>query len=144
MITGKYQNLISKIKTYNFSLFATSLLFSGSTLLTTGATDLDWMLVANHFDMWNAQKDTWEFCPFFTCNWWLAFELTLARIIVGSIFLGIATCLLFTHLKEKKTVDDHLKKDIKIILLIFASFVGFGVTVSLFIYFLRILGVISG
>ena len=60
----------------------------GIVSLATGWTDLDWMLVENHFQMWNATKDTWEFCPYLTLNWWLAFEFTLARIILGSLIIG--------------------------------------------------------
>lgn len=61
---------------------------SGMWLLATGWTDLDWMLVENHFQMWNAAKDTWEFCPYLTLNWWVAFELTLAKIVVGALITG--------------------------------------------------------
>lgn len=58
-------------------------------LIASGWTDLDWMMVENHFQMWNATKNTWEFCPFLTMDWWLAFEFTLARIVIGFLILGI-------------------------------------------------------
>jgi hypothetical protein len=51
--------------------------------LVSGCTDLDWMLVENHFDMWNAEKDTWEFSPHLTMGWWDAYMFSLARIIFG-------------------------------------------------------------
>ena len=76
-----------------------TILFLGVWLLATGWTDLDWMIVANHFQMWNATKPDWEFCPYLTMNWWLAFEFTLARIIIGSILLGIIAA----HLPGEKT-----------------------------------------
>jgi len=64
------------------------LLLIGIGLLVTGCTDIDWMLVENHFQMWNATKDTWEFCPFLVMNWWLAYIFTLLRIVIGSLLIG--------------------------------------------------------
>jgi len=64
------------------------LLLIGIFLLVTGAIDLDWMIVENHFQMWNATKDTWEFCPFLTMNWWIAYIFSLVRIVIGCLIIG--------------------------------------------------------
>lgn len=63
-------------------------------------TDLDWMLVANHFDMWNAQKDTWEFSPHLTMNWWDAYMLTTWRLIISSFLFGALSVSLVWLVKE--------------------------------------------
>lgn len=68
-------------------------------LFTTGCIDMDWMIVENHFQMWNATKDTWEFCPYLTMNWWLAYIFTLARIVVGAVLLGIVVKWLWDEQK---------------------------------------------
>lgn len=57
-------------------------------LIASAWTDLDWIIVANHFDMWNAEKDAWEFCPYLTMNWWLAYQYTVLRLIAGAVLLG--------------------------------------------------------
>jgi hypothetical protein len=47
------------------------------------------MLVENHFDMWNAEKDTWEFSPHLTLNWWDAYMFSLMRLVVGTSIISI-------------------------------------------------------
>jgi hypothetical protein len=57
--------------------------------------DLDWIVVSNHFDMWNAEKDTWEFSPHLTMNWWDAYMLTVWRLIISCLLLGALVPLFF-------------------------------------------------
>jgi len=57
-------------------------------LFTTGCIDLDWMVVAPRFNRWYYTVDYWEFCPFLKMNWWLAYAVTLLRVIIGSLMLG--------------------------------------------------------
>lgn len=78
-----------------------ALLLFAVVLVATGWTDLDWMLVENHFQMWNATKDTWEFCPYLTMNWWLAYQFSILRLFVGWLLLGF---LSYDLLREKKNV----------------------------------------
>ena len=74
-----------------FLLLAAAVI-AGAFMLATGWTDLDWMMVCNKFQFGQGLQtvETWEFCPFLTVDWWLAFELSLARIIAGSLLLGFS------------------------------------------------------
>lgn len=67
-------------------------LVAGFELYAWARTDLDWMMVANHFDMWNAQKDTWEFSPHRTMNWWDAYQLTMYRLVVSVSMFAVGVC----------------------------------------------------
>ena len=58
-------------------------------LIATGWTDLDWMIVSYYFQIGNGLNGVWEFCPYLKVEWWLAFELTLARLFIGWLLLGM-------------------------------------------------------
>lgn len=81
------------------------ILVSGTVLVenySIARTDADWMFVANHFDMWNAQKDTWEFSPHLTLNWWDAYMLTIWRLIISSFGLGFLSALVLCYYVLKR------------------------------------------
>lgn len=75
-------------------------------MLTSGVVDLDWMLTANHFQMWNAAKDTWEFSPYLTMNWWAAYVFSLLRAVCGAIGLGAVTAYILWVQVNKKNASN--------------------------------------
>jgi hypothetical protein len=71
--------------------------------LATGWMDLDWMIVCYKYQFGQglAANTTWEFCPYIITNWWVAWQLSLARIILGSALIGGAlTYILFIGEKQ--------------------------------------------
>jgi hypothetical protein len=61
-------------------------------------TDLDWMIVCNKFQIGQgrADVDTWEFNPHWTMNWWDAYALTVARLVLSCcVITAVVTVLLF-------------------------------------------------
>ena len=60
----------------------------GVILLVTGLIDIDWMVVAPRFNTWYYTVDYWEFFPFFRCNWWLAYALSICRVVMGAYIIG--------------------------------------------------------
>ena len=64
-------------------------LFVAVALIAGGAMDLDWMIVAYKFDMWNGSNGVWEFCPFLKVGWWLAYFISVMRLAVGCVLLGV-------------------------------------------------------
>ena len=67
------------------------LLFLAAVLLiASGWVDLDWMFVQAKFQQGQGSMTvlTWEFCPYATVNWWVAYQLCIARLFVGWLLIG--------------------------------------------------------
>jgi hypothetical protein len=57
-------------------------------LASSGLVDLDWMIVAPRFNSWYYSVNYWEFNPYIQMNWWLAYFITLMRIVIGTLIIG--------------------------------------------------------
>lgn len=71
-------------------------------LVSTGWMDLDWMFVQGKFQQGQGAMTAvnWEFSPYLTVNWWLAYQLSIYRIMAGMFILGICLTALPVLFKE--------------------------------------------
>jgi len=74
---------------YKFLVLA-AVILTAVFLIASGWTDSDWQLVSYRYSEWHRTVDYWEFNPFLKVNWWVAWQLSLARLVVGSLLLGFA------------------------------------------------------
>ena len=59
--------------------------------LVSGCVDVDWMVVSYRYSEWHRSVDYWEFNPYLRLNWWLAYVVSLIRVVAGSIGVGYLT-----------------------------------------------------
>lgn len=71
-----------------------ALLVLGAWCLSTGMTDLDWMVVSYRYSEWHRTQEQWEFCPFLKMNWWLAYMVSLGRIVLGTACITIVAVVI--------------------------------------------------
>ena len=77
-------------------------------LISTGWTDLDWQLVSYRYSETQRQLDYWEFCPFLRLNWWLAYIISVGRIMTGFFVLGWVLSTLSVMPNDVKRQDNVL------------------------------------
>jgi len=74
-------------KNKSFILIVVLLLFAVF-LVATGWTDSDWQMVSYRYSEWHRTVEFWEYSPYLKVNWWLAWQIDLARLLMGSLILG--------------------------------------------------------
>lgn len=63
------------------------ILIVGIVLLTTGFTDIDWMVNQYHnYDY--SQVEVWYFTNKIKVDWWMAYANSVIRLIAGSMMVG--------------------------------------------------------
>lgn len=72
----------------NLKLLKAFFLLTAIFLLIGGHTDLDWQLVRYRYSAYARSLDHWEFNPYLKVNWWIAFQFSLWRIMVGWAAIG--------------------------------------------------------
>jgi hypothetical protein len=72
-------------------------------LLSSGATDLDWIVNLEKWQMGQGAASvlTWTFSPYFSLNWWLAYMISLIRVVAGCGIFGLTMGWLLFHKEEK-------------------------------------------
>ena len=60
----------------------------GACFLATGLVDIDWMVTTFYFDMYNGSSGFWEFCPGVSVGWWIAYFVSIVRVVLGAGLLG--------------------------------------------------------
>ena len=76
-------------------------LLIGVWCLVTGFCDLDWMINTYYWNMQNGSAEVnglWWFNTYFSMEWWNAYMVSVARIIIGSMIIGVIISILM----EKK------------------------------------------
>ena len=84
----------------NKLLIILGLLLFAVFLLGSGAVDIDWMIVSYRYSEWHRTQLTWEFCPWFKMGWWDAYIFTLARIVAGTMLLGVCCAWIYWRLSS--------------------------------------------
>jgi hypothetical protein len=76
-------------------------LIAGLFLVATGWMDSDWQLVSYRYSEWHRSIDYWEYNPFLQVNWWIAWQLNLFRIFIGTFLFGFVLSELRWILKNR-------------------------------------------
>ena len=56
--------------------------------VATGWTDSDWQMVTYRYSQWHRDQQTWEYSPYLKVNWWLAWQIDIFRVVLGSVIIG--------------------------------------------------------
>ena len=94
-------NLIKGLK-MNTRVILISLVITGAFLLSTGWTDADWQLVSYRYNEWHRSIAYWEYNPYLQIPWWIAWQLNLLRIILGT---GMLTIVIMEIWRNKRNLS---------------------------------------